>query len=94
VEALKFAIKLLKKGIDVSRYKFAVTVLQKIAPNDPDAMLDQEWADRTARKVQADTEKIEAALKSYKHNLIKESIRVGDTDFFTFAFVSASLAFC
>jgi COP9 signalosome complex subunit 1 len=84
VEALKLAIKLLKKGTDVARYKFAVSVLQKIAPNDPDATLDQEWADRTARKVQAETEKIEAALKSYKHNLIKESIRVCEAVFFFF----------
>lgn len=47
-----------------------------MAPEDPDAQLDQEWVDRTERRVHAESEKIEAALKSYKHNLIKESIRV------------------
>lgn len=40
-------------------------------------MQDDAWAEKTSKKVAADTEKIEADLKSYKHNLIKESIRVG-----------------
>jgi len=76
IEALKFAIKLIKKGTDTKCYKLAVSVLQKVAPNDPDAKLDEEWTDRTNRRVALETEKMEVALKSYKHNLIKESIRV------------------
>lgn len=67
---------MLRKSNDVARYKSAASILQKIAPSDPDARVDDEWADRTSRKVQAETDKLEAALKSYKHNLIKESIRV------------------
>ena len=67
---------MLKQTTDINRYKVAVGILQKIAPGDPDARLDEEWVDRTIRKISADTEKMEAALKSYKHNLIKESIRV------------------
>ena len=67
---------MLRKSNDVARYKSAASILQKIAPSDPDARVDDEWADRTSRKVQAETDKLEASLKSYKHNLIKESIRV------------------
>lgn len=38
--------------------------------------MDDEWVEKTSRRVASNTEKIEADLKSYKHNLIKESIRV------------------
>lgn len=44
--------------------------------------MDEEWVDKTSRRVASNTEKIEADLKSYKHNLIKESIRV-DSPFFS-----------
>ncbi|KAA8896114.1 26S proteasome subunit RPN7-domain-containing protein [Sphaerosporella brunnea] len=91
IEALKLVIKLLKQGTDVVRYKFAVSVLQKISPHDPDARLDEDWADRTARKVQIETEKMEAALKSYKHNLIKESIRMGHEDLGNHFYASGDL---
>jgi hypothetical protein len=76
VESLKLVIKALKQTNDIIRYKYTVSVLQKIAPSDPDARLDEDWADRTSRKVANEMEQMEAALKSYKHNLIKESIRV------------------
>ena len=76
LEALKLVVQKLKQTEDVTRYRLAVSLLQKVAPEDPDAQLDQEWVDQTDRRVSAETEKIEAALKSYKHNLIKESIRV------------------
>ncbi|KAI5801194.1 26S proteasome subunit RPN7-domain-containing protein [Geopyxis carbonaria] len=80
VEALKLAIKSLKNSQDVQRYRFAVAILQKMAPDDPDAVLDEEWAEKTARKNASEAEKIENTLKSYKHNLIKESIRMGHED--------------
>lgn len=76
VEALKLAINLLKKSQDVPRYKSTVITLAAIDGSDPDALVDYEWVDRVSRKVVADTEKFDAQLKSYKHNLIKESIRV------------------
>ncbi|KAI5856970.1 26S proteasome subunit RPN7-domain-containing protein [Tricharina praecox] len=91
VEAVKIAIKLLKQGSDVKCYRLAVSFLQKIAPNDPDAKPDEEWADRTTRKVAAETEKMEAALKSYKHNLIKESIRMGHEDLGNHYYASGEL---
>lgn len=79
-ESLKLLIKILKQGSDTTRYRHAVLRLQKMAPNDPDAVLDEEWVDSTNRRMQAEMEKIEAALKSYKHNLIKESIRLCNED--------------
>jgi COP9 signalosome complex subunit 1 len=53
-----------------------VDFLRRISQADAEAVQDDAWAEKTGRKVTADTEKIEADLKSYKHNLIKESIRV------------------
>jgi len=75
-EALKLAVKMVKQTFDVARYKEIVDILQKIVPDDVDAKIDEDWVDKTTRKVAIETEKMEAALKSYKHNLIKESIRV------------------
>lgn len=78
VEALKLAIHKLKdpKSNDTPRYREAVKLLQTFSPGDSDAVLDVAWVDRTSREVADKSEKIEAELKSYKHNLIKESIRV------------------
>lgn len=50
--------------------------LQRLAPDDPDAIMDEEWMEITTRKAAKESEKIDHALKSYKGNLIKESIRV------------------
>lgn len=58
------------------RYKIAVESIRRVAPDDADAIMDEEWVDKTSRRVASSTEKTEADLKSYKHNLIKESIRV------------------
>lgn len=62
------------------RYKLVVEQLNKLAPDDPEAVMDEEWVEKTSRRVANSTEKIEADLKSYKHNLIKESIRVNSID--------------
>lgn len=78
VEAVKLAIHKLRdpKSNDTHRYREAVKLLQTFSPGDSDAVLDAAWVDRTSREVADKSEKIEAELKSYKHNLIKESIRV------------------
>ncbi|KAI9779023.1 MAG: hypothetical protein M1816_003771 [Peltula sp. TS41687] len=78
IEALKAAIVEAKKGRDVGRYVRAVETLHGAAPGDPDATLDAKWIETTSKKVAADTERMEAELKGYKHNLIKESIRMGN----------------
>ncbi|KAI5810083.1 26S proteasome subunit RPN7-domain-containing protein [Peziza echinospora] len=80
VEALKLAISILKKSSDVTRYKAAVATLYSIDPTDADARLDEEWVDKVSKRVANDLEKFDAQLKSYKHNLIKESIRMGHED--------------
>jgi COP9 signalosome complex subunit 1 len=48
-----------------------------VAPDDPDARLDMNWMETTAKQVKAETDRLEFELKGYKNNLIKESIRVG-----------------
>lgn len=76
VEALKAAIVEAKAGKDVARYHAAVKALNEIAPGDADAVLDMAWVDKLVRQVQAETDRLEAELKGYKTNMIKESIRV------------------
>lgn len=51
-----------------------------IAPDDPAALTDTAWATERTKKVQAEKEKLEHELKSYKNNMIKESIRMGNED--------------
>jgi len=75
-EAFKLAINLLKKTLDVTTYREAVKGLANVAPNDANAVLDEEWIEQTSKTVRLKTEKLEAELKSYKNNMIKESIRV------------------
>lgn len=58
-------------------YKAIAGVLLEVAPDDPEAELDQAWIDKTNREVAAETIRLEGELKGYKNNLIKESIRVG-----------------
>lgn len=75
-EALKAAVAEAKQGVDVQRYEAAVTMIQEVAPNDPDARPDVAWIEKTTRQVKAQTDHLELELKGYKNNLIKESIRV------------------
>ncbi|KAB8077864.1 26S proteasome subunit RPN7-domain-containing protein [Aspergillus leporis] len=79
-EALKTAIVEAKSSKDVSRYERAVRALAEVAPNEAEATLDKEWAERTRKVVKAETDRLEHELRGYKNNLIKESIRMGNED--------------
>jgi len=76
VEALKIAIREAKRGKDVRKYLETQTHLETIGPVEPEATRDVTWMDKTERQNQAETQRLEAELKGYKNNLIKESIRV------------------
>ncbi|KAL6715736.1 hypothetical protein ACLMJK_006697 [Lecanora helva] len=80
LEALKAAITEAKQGEDAQRYETAWSMLQDVAPQDPDALFDVAWVERTNKQVKAETDKKELELKGYKNNLIKESIRMGYDD--------------
>ncbi|BFZ64426.1 hypothetical protein YB2330_005569 [Saitoella coloradoensis] len=81
VDALRAAITLIKeKTLDVRRYIDAVEHLQRISPDAAEAKLDDQWIEQTSRKARSQTEKLESELKSYRNNLIKESIRMGHDD--------------
>ena len=76
LEALKAAVVEAKQGKDVQRYENALSALQEVAPQDPEASPDQAWMDKMKRQVRTETDRMELELKGYKNNLIKESIRV------------------
>ena len=76
-EALTLAIAAAKEGKDVELYEQLVKAMAKIDPQHPAAALDKAWVTRVAGEVAAETARLEAELKGYKNNLIKESIRVG-----------------
>ncbi|KAF9768724.1 hypothetical protein IL306_013923 [Fusarium sp. DS 682] len=80
VDALKAAIAEAKTGSDVTQYIEAWSCIRVAAPDEPEAQKDQAWIDRVERENKAETTRLEAQLKQYRHNLIKESIRMGNED--------------
>lgn len=65
-----------KKGKNVALYTRLVEDFSSIAPNDSAALVDTTWAEKKTREVREEHDRLEHELKSYKNNLIKESIRV------------------
>ncbi|KAI9771893.1 MAG: hypothetical protein M1840_001663 [Geoglossum simile] len=58
-EALKGAVSEAQKGTDVSRYSTAVEALQEVAADDPDARIDTNWMEATAKQVKVETDRLE-----------------------------------
>lgn len=56
----------------------AWSALSKIAPGEPESIRDNQWVDTTNKANAAEAARLEAQLKGYKNNLIKESIRVSN----------------
>jgi COP9 signalosome complex subunit 1 len=78
-EAYKLALDALKHTLNFAKY---TTVLSKLnealtAKYSPAVAADTQWIENAQRTARSQTEKLETDLKTYKNNLIKESIRVG-----------------
>ncbi|KAF3039445.1 hypothetical protein E8E11_001837 [Didymella keratinophila] len=80
LDAYRLAIAEAKKGKNVNLYLQLVEELSSIAPQDPAALTDTTWAEKKAQETQREQDRLEHELKSYKNNLIKESIRMGTED--------------
>ncbi|KAK8111525.1 COP9 signalosome complex subunit 1 [Apiospora kogelbergensis] len=80
VDALKAAITEAKKGKDVQRYRDAWECIRIAAPNEPESKWDPAWVEMTEKANKIETARLEAELKQYKNNLVKESIRIGLRD--------------
>jgi COP9 signalosome complex subunit 1 len=76
LDAYRLATAEAKKGKNVNLYLQLVEELSGIAPQDPAALVDTTWAEKRAQETQREQDRLEHELKSYKNNLIKESIRV------------------
>jgi COP9 signalosome complex subunit 1 len=79
-DALRLAINEVKRSSNAEEYAKLANQLQEIAPTDPLAAIDTNWVSATTRRSMMETERLEAELKQYKNNLIKESIRVRETN--------------
>ncbi|KAK9237287.1 26S proteasome subunit RPN7-domain-containing protein [Lipomyces kononenkoae] len=79
-DALILAINALKQTAEVSRYEDAVDRLHEVAGLDPHATIDSVWVDNVTKATRLTGDKLELELKSYKNNLIKESIRMGNSE--------------
>ena len=78
VDALRLGVREAIKGKSVAKYESLVFKLALVAPTDVLAKVDEEWVQTRRRAVNIEKDRLEAELKSYKNNLIKESIRVRD----------------
>ncbi|KAJ8105622.1 hypothetical protein ONZ43_g7356 [Nemania bipapillata] len=77
VDALKAAVIEAKKGKDVQRYQDAWEYLRMASPNEPETEYDNAWVNMTTKTNKNLAHQLEAELKGYKNNLVKESIRIG-----------------
>jgi hypothetical protein len=76
LDAYRLAIAEAKKGKNVDLYLQLAEELSGIAPQELAAFTDTAWAEKKAQESQREQDRLEHELKSYKNNLIKESIRV------------------
>lgn len=79
-EAFRLAILSVKVTLHVNLYMEIATLFAKHAPSDPLASIDTAWAESTTQRAKRETDRMEHELKTYKNNLIKESIRMGQED--------------
>lgn len=77
IDALKAAVAEARKGHDVARYKAACILLRHADPDDPEAQIDEAWLVEKNQQNRVEIAKLNSQLNMYKHNLIKESIRMG-----------------
>jgi COP9 signalosome complex subunit 1 len=68
-----------KKGRNVAHYNAAQEAYSRVAPDEPEAQHDDQWVANMEKQNKVEGARLEAELKGYKNNLIKESIRVGGT---------------
>ncbi|KAL5344568.1 hypothetical protein ACLOAV_010552 [Pseudogymnoascus australis] len=79
-EALKSAVAEAKKGRNVAHYNAAQDAYSRVAPDEPEAQHDDQWVASMEKQNKVEGARLEAELKGYKNNLIKESIRIGNED--------------
>ncbi|GAP90014.2 putative 26S proteasome subunit RPN7 [Rosellinia necatrix] len=80
LDALKAAVVEAKRGKDVERYTEVMDLIHSAGPGEPEARFDVAWVTDTTKSNNMLTHQLEAELKGYKNNLIKESIRIGHRD--------------
>ncbi|TPX48081.1 hypothetical protein SeLEV6574_g02253 [Synchytrium endobioticum] len=83
IEAYRLAAQHLKAdSMNVARYVLVTNRLNEAlsAKGQPTVPVDSQWVDKTTKEAKLKTEKLEAELKNYKNNMIKESIRMGHND--------------
>ena len=57
VEALKLAVREARKGKDIKRYLEAQNHLETIGPQEPEAIRDKAWIEKTEKQNQAETQR-------------------------------------
>ncbi|CAG8467089.1 8975_t:CDS:2 [Ambispora gerdemannii] len=83
IEAYKLALQEIQTStLDHNKYIAAATKLNEALSSQgrPLFQIDSAWVDSTQKRAKSSVERLEAELKNYKNNLIKESIRMGHNE--------------
>ncbi|THH02120.1 hypothetical protein EW145_g6799 [Phellinidium pouzarii] len=77
----QLAIQRIKAGRDTSFYKTAVDFYNTTLPEGEEHVkVDEGWVDSVSANITSERNKLEAELKTYQSNMIKESIRMAHRD--------------
>ncbi|KAJ1555943.1 COP9 signalosome complex subunit 1, partial [Cladochytrium tenue] len=81
-DACRAALVEIKQWLNVPRYLAVLELLNEDLKSRglPETPADTAWVENVQRTVRSKTERLEAELRNYKTNLIKESIRMGHQD--------------
>ncbi|KAI9204230.1 putative cop9 signalosome complex subunit [Polychytrium aggregatum] len=82
LDAYRYALDELKTSLNTARYYNVCLSLNEalVLRGEAIAAIDSDWIAATAQAVKEKTERLDAELRGYKINLIKESIRMGYSD--------------
>ncbi|KAF2000688.1 PCI-domain-containing protein [Amniculicola lignicola CBS 123094] len=90
VDTYHMAISEAKRGKKTKLYTTLAEELAQIAPGDPASLTDTAWVEKKNRDLKIEHDKLDHELRTYKNNLIKESIRMGNEDLGHFCFASGN----
>ena len=91
LDALRAAQSLAKSSRNIPQYLAISSYLSSRFPSDHHVRADKTYVSTTEAQIQAESSRLEAELKGYKNNLIKESIRMAQEELGTHLFNSGDL---
>jgi hypothetical protein len=82
IDAYKLALQEIEKSFDIEKYTSTLTKLNQLLEQKklPQVDTDLEWISKRSQSISEERHRLDQELASYRSNLIKESIRMGQND--------------